>query len=141
MILIDTSVLSRVFRRRRPGRQEEALRERLDLLGEARTALGIPAVVLLETLSGIRNQAQFLDLEQKLLSAFEVVHANTDDHVQAARLRNQCQSTGLNVSGIDCLIAQIAMAHGRKLFAIDRDFEKMAKLAPLKLYRFSRRAG
>ena len=101
--------------------------------------MGIPAVVLLETLSGIRTETQFLDLEQKLLAAFEVVHANTEDHVQAARLRNECQSTGLNVSGIDCLIARITMAHGHRLFAIDGDFQKIAKVAPLKLYKFNAR--
>jgi predicted nucleic acid-binding protein len=139
LILIDTSILSRVFRRSRPGPREEALRERLDLLAGARTPLGIPAVVLLETLSGIRTETQFLDLEQKLLAAFEVVHANTEDHVQAARLRNECQSTGLNVSGIDCLIARITMAHGHRLFAIDGDFQKIAKVAPLKLYKFNAR--
>lgn len=139
MILIDTSVLSRVFRRSRPGPQEEALRQRLDLLGDARTPLGIPAVVLLETLSGVRNEKQFLDLELKLLSAFEIIPASTEDHVQAARLRNECQATGLNVSSIDCLIARIAIGRGDRLFAIDADFQGIAKLAPLKLYKFSSR--
>jgi predicted nucleic acid-binding protein len=42
-----------------------------------------------------------------------------------------------DVSGIDCLIAQIAIAHEHRLFAIDADFRRIAKLAPLKLYKFT----
>lgn len=97
--------------------------------------LGVPAVVVLETLSGIRSDKQFADLERKLLTAFQVVHPETRHYVEAARLRNRCQATGLNVSGIDCLIANLAILGGHRLFALDEDFENIAKHAPLKLYR------
>jgi predicted nucleic acid-binding protein len=55
--------------------------------------------------------------------------------VEAARLKNLCAGKGLNVSGVDCLIAATAIAGDHELFAVDGDFEDIAKHAPLRLYR------
>jgi predicted nucleic acid-binding protein len=136
LILIDTSVLSRGLRRARPGPEEDAIRRHLRLLGEGSTPLGIPTMVLLEILSGIRGEEPFLDLQQSVLSAFEIVAATSDDYIEAARLRNQCEAKGLNVSAPDCLIARVAISRNARLFAIDGDFDRIAKVSPLKLYRF-----
>lgn len=134
MILIDTSVLSRVFRRKRPGAEERRLRSIVQELMESEVALGLPGIVLQEVLSGIPSEKQFTDLRVKLLAGFAVVPASTQDHVDAARLKNVCASKGLSASGIDCLIAASVIAGDHVLFARDEDFEAISKHAPLKLF-------
>ena len=54
MILLDTSVLSRVFRRRRSGPEELQLQRTVEGLMTADAALGIPSIVLQEVLCGVR---------------------------------------------------------------------------------------
>lgn len=134
MILIDTSVLSRVFRRRRPGAEERRLQNVLKELMESEAPLGLPGVVLQEVLSGIASEKQFTDLKTKLLAAFAIVPATPQDHVDAAGLKNHCVRKGLTVSGIDCLIAASAIAGDHILFARDEDFVAISKLAPLTLF-------
>jgi predicted nucleic acid-binding protein len=138
VILLDTSVLSRAFRRSRPGPSEAALRDSLERLISGKTPLAIPAIVLQEILSGIRSEKQFAELEHKLVSSFQIVHPETAQYLEAASLRNRCLRAGLSVSGVDCLIAAIAIAGGHRLFAMDEDFESIAKHAALKLYRGKR---
>jgi predicted nucleic acid-binding protein len=133
MILVDTSVLSRVFRRNRPGPAEVSLRGAMERLLAGDSLLGLPGVVLQEVLSGIRSDKQFAGLAQRLLGGFVIVHPTTADCVAAARLRNQCRSKGLNVSGPDCLIATLTIAGRHQLFAVDDDFVKIAALSNLKL--------
>ena len=135
MILFDTSVLSRVFRRRRPGAEERRLQVLFEGLMVSDTPLGLPGIVLQEVLSGITSQKQFVDLRGKLLAGFTVMPASAQDHLEAARLKNACIGKGLNVSGIDCLIAARTIAGGHELFAVGGDFVEIAKHSPLKLFR------
>lgn len=135
MILFDTSILSRVFRRRRLGPLEQRLREKVEHLLNGELPLGLPSLVLQEVLSGLRSPRQFADLERKLLASFVVLLPSAADHVTAARLHNKCLSTGLSVSGPDCLIAVTAIAGDHELFTADSDFEAIARIAPLKLFR------
>lgn len=134
MILLDTSVLSRVFRRRRMGSEERRVQAVVGELMAGDAPLGLPGIVLQEVLSGIHTEKQFADLESRLLGSFRIVNASTRDHIEAARLRNRCFAHGLAASGPDCLIAVLAIAGDHKLFALDDDFQALAKLAPLKLY-------
>jgi len=135
VILFDTSVLSRVFRRRRPGAEERRLQVVFEELMASDVPLGLPGIVLQEVLSGIRSQRQFTDLTAKLLAAFTVVPDGIPEHVEAARVKNVCLGKGLNVSGGDCLIAACAITGNHELFAIDEDFEAIARHAPLRLFR------
>jgi len=135
MILLDTSVLSRVFRRRRPGAEERRLQAMFDDLMASDVPLGLPGIVLQEVLSGIRSHRQFSDLSAKLLTGFAIVPEGVPEHVEAARIRNVCLGKGLNVSGIDCLIAACAIAGNHELFTVDEDFEAIARHAPLKMFR------
>ena len=105
MILFDTSVLSRVFRRKRPGTEERQLQVVLDEQTASDVPLGMAGIVLQDVLSGIRSQRQFTDLSAKLLAGFAIVSEGVPELVEAARLKNVCLGKGLNASGIDCLIA------------------------------------
>ena len=135
MILFDTSVLSRVFRRRRPGAEERRLQALFEGLMASDAPLGLPGIVLQEVLSGMASQRQFANLRGKLLAGFTVIPASAEEHVEAARLKNLCMGKGLNVSGIDCLIAATAMAGGHEIFAVDGDFAEISKHSPLKLFK------
>ncbi len=96
--------------------------------------LGLPGIVLQEVLSGVRSQAQFAELSGRLRAAFAILPEGVPEHIEAARVRNVCLAKGLNVSGIDCLIAACAIIGGHELFALDEDFEAIAKHTSLKLY-------
>ena len=135
MILIDTSVLSIVFRRRRAGPFEERVRAACAALMAGDLQLGLPGIVLQEVLTGIASDEQFDLLRQKLLDGFAILTASGDDHVQAARLWNRCRANGLNVSGPDCLIAITAIAGEHQLLTIDADFSHLAGHSDLKLLR------
>ena len=134
MILLDTSILSRAFRRRRPGPQERQLHATFEALMQSEAPLGLPGIVLQEVLSGLPSEKAFRDLRAKLLGAFTILPASVDDHLEAARLKNLCISKGANVSGIDCLIAATAIAAGHELFAADEDFEAIRRHANLRLF-------
>jgi predicted nucleic acid-binding protein len=140
MILLDTSVVSRVFRRERPGSAERRLQAIFADLMQSELQIGLPGMVLQEVLSGIRSVRQFSDLSAKLVAAFVIVPAGVADHLEAARLRNACLSRGLNVSGIDCLIAATAINGHHELFTTDTDFEAIARDSPLKLFTPGQRA-
>ena len=140
MILLDTSVLSRVFRRRRPGPEERRLQLVFDEMMASDVPLGLPGVVLQEVLSGIRSLRQFSELTAKLLAAFTVVPEGIPEHLEAARVKNVCLGQGLNVSGVDCLIAACTITGNHELFAVDEDFEAIARHMPLRLFRGHREA-
>lgn len=137
MILLDTSILSRVFRRSRKGPQERRLQAVVEELMAGDLALGLPGIVLQEILSGIRSEKQFGDLKRRLLASFSILNAETRHHLEAARLRNTCLARGLTVSGPDCLIAAQAIDGHHELFAVDQDFEDLAGHVPLRLYKWS----
>jgi predicted nucleic acid-binding protein len=135
VILFDTSVLSRVFRRRRSGVDEERLQAVFEGLMASDVPLGLPGIVLQEVLSGIRSQRQFRDLTTKLLASFAIVPEGIPEHVEAARVRNVCLGKGLTVTGIDCLIAACTITGNHELFALDEDFEAIARHSPLRMFR------
>jgi predicted nucleic acid-binding protein len=97
--------------------------------------LGLPGIVLQEALSGLRTEKAFRDLRSKLLGAFTILPASVEDHLEAARLRNRCAGKGLNVSGLDCLIAATALSGAHELFTADADFEAIRSVSSLRLYR------
>ena len=135
MILFDTSVLSRVFRRKHPGVVERRLQVVFEELMTSDVPLGLPGIVLQEVLSGVRSHRQFSDLSTKLLAAFAIVPAGFPEHVEAARVKNACLGKGLSVSGVDCLIAASTITGSHELFSLDAEFEAIARHAPLKLFR------
>jgi predicted nucleic acid-binding protein len=133
--LFDSSVLSRVFRRRRPRPEERRIQALFEGLMASDEPLGLPGIVFQEVLSGMTSQRQSADLQDKLLAGFTVIPASAQDHMEAARLKNACMRKGLIVSGIDCLIAATAIAGSHELFAVDGDFVEISKHSPLKLFK------
>lgn len=134
MIVLDTSLLSHVFRRP-PARQAES-----EVVAHFRTlvreghVLAIPGVVMQELLSGVRDQSQFERL-QLSLEGFPLILAEEADHVEAARLMNLVRRGGITSSSFDMLIAATTIRRDAHLFTLDRDFEMLAGQVPLKLLK------
>lgn len=128
MILFDTSVWIEVLRARRP----------LDL--EATVDLGeivaCPPVIQ-EDLQGIRDERAHR-LAREALLAFPIVESPmpVDVRLQAADLFRAARRVGVTVrSSIDGLIAAIALRHDLEVLHHDRDFEHLARIAPLRVRR------
>ena len=133
MILLDTSVVSAVLRRRRRGEREQELATRVAALLDSDEGVALPGIVFQELLSGIAERAQ----QEKVLAAvresFPVLLATEGDHLKAADLANWAARKGLALSTADALIATQTLNRRARLFTTDSDFGSLAGLAGLKL--------
>ncbi len=134
MIVVDTSVWSNAFRRRARHAPEEpsAPAAVLRALIAEHQPVALPGIVLQELLSGVRSTNQFNQLRADL-SLFPVVIAETDDHVEAARIVNACMRAGAAIASIDALIAALTMRVRGELLTCDRDFERIADHTALRV--------
>lgn len=134
MILLDTSVLSLAFRRRRRGSLAAPVQvEELERLIEQDRKLAIPGIVFQELLSGVRDVAEVTRL-RAAVAGFPVITATMADHLAAAELANSCRAKGIAASTIDCLIAAQAIGGGFSLFTLDQDFAHIATCCNLMLW-------
>jgi predicted nucleic acid-binding protein len=136
MIILDTSLLSVVFRRRRQGAKEVRVQEVYRGLVAGERSLAVPGIVCQELLSGARDDEMLRRLDLLLLG-FPLLLATRQDHALAAHIRNGCRRVGVAVGSVDCLIAAHAVAHGASLFTLDQDFTRMAPHCGLKLYTWT----
>ena len=67
------------------------------------------------------------------LDPFPLLDLGRRDFVAAASLHRVCASTGVSASTADCQIAAAAIRHECLLLTADRDFDRIARLSPLKL--------
>lgn len=140
MILLDTSILSLAFRRRRKGEPEPPEVADLRRMTEEDEPIAVPGIVLQELLSGVRTQAEFARL-RILMEGFPLILAGRSDHLSAARISNACARKGVSTSTVDCLIAALAISRKASLFTVDDDFVRMAPHSGLSLLRRSVRPG
>lgn len=131
MILLDTSVLSHVFRRPRPDSSPDVISQ-FTALVEKGFPLAIPGIVLQELLSGVRDPRNF-DRLRAAIEGFPLLLAEEPDHVEAARLMNLLRRRGITAPSFDALIAAMTILRQGVLFTIDRDFESFSRYAPLRL--------
>ena len=128
MILVDTSVWVQMLRSRQP----------LDLLAHANldeVTTCLP--VIQEVLQGISEERFYRKAYQALFS-LPVVESPmpASVYVEAAALFRSARRAGITVrSSVDCLIAVCALRHDLEVLHADRDFDRLAKLAPLKQRR------
>ena len=129
MIVVDTSVLVDLFRAKKTRGAE-----RLRALERDGTPYAIPALCCQELLQGAKDEKQW----RLLLDYLEVQeHVGTADpwptHVAAARIFFDCRRKGITVrSMIDCLIAQQVLETDGTLLHADDDFERIARVRPLR---------
>jgi len=132
VILLDTSVLSLVFRRRRGTGKEHPAVSLVRRLVAGDPPLVVPGIVVQELLSGLASDEQFTRLA-KILDAFPTLLADRVDHVAAARIANACRRAGLVTSTTDCLIAALTVNRRAALLTLDDDFERIRRYCGLRL--------
>lgn len=86
-----------------------------------------------EILSGISDDAKFMDLKEKLafLSDTAIV---TADYELAAMYSNICRRNGIQGSAVDFLICAVAVRNGFAIYTVDKDFEYYKTVLPIMLW-------
>lgn len=133
-VLVDTSVWSLALRR--PKRQDRSpVRAALTALIEDGQAV-IIGPVRQELLSGVREPVQYERLRDHM-RAFPDVELTTGDFEEAASFYDLCRDRGVQGSNTDFLICAIAARSDFAIFTTDGDFERFAKLLPIRLHAFA----
>jgi len=123
-MLVDTSVWIEVFRR--PARLDL---ERVVEFDEIVTCLP----VVQEVLQGFADERAYQVAREAML-ALPIIESPLRASVfdEAVGLYRVARRAGLTVrSGVDCLIAACAIRHGLSVLHADRDFDQLARIAPL----------
>jgi predicted nucleic acid-binding protein len=126
-VLVDTSVWSNAFRQRGDDAVLNQLRKQIEL---GRVVL--VGIVVQEVLQGFRRDRDVTNVAKKL-EAFPLLQLARDDYVAAANLHRACARRGIAASTADCHISSAAIRHRCALLTLDTDFERIAKVAPLRL--------
>ena len=133
-VLVDTTVWSLALRRRRvalSAAERGLVRELESLLAEGRVLLA--GAVRQEILTGVRDEAAFERLRERLAS-FEDVPVETADHEMAAAFANRCLGAGVAVASTDLLLCAVASRRGAAVFTTDPDFARHAEVVPVRLH-------
>jgi predicted nucleic acid-binding protein len=104
-----------------------------DLVG-AGHPIAVTDLVLMELLAGARDDAH-RDRRRRLLAGCDHLAAEGPaDYERAADLYRLCRAGGLTIRRLpDCLIAVVAMRCAAALLHADRDFDAIARCAPLEI--------
>jgi predicted nucleic acid-binding protein len=131
MILIDTSVWIETYKDR-TGKVAAAAQ-----LAIAGRTLVFVRPIAQELLQGARNDAEWKRLDNHLATqTYLEMRSNT--WVLAARIFFDLQRKAHTLrSSVDCCIAQLAIENNASLLHIDRDFDAIATIRPLKHLRLT----
>ena len=94
--------------------------------------LHLPVIVSAELLSGRLTDSERAEL-QDMLSDLPAIGIDPAHWFRVGKLRAGLGTSGLSVSTPDAHVAQCAIDTGGVLLTEDRVFEKIAKVAPLRL--------
>lgn len=132
-VLVDTSIWSLAFRRKRTSEKpvDLNLSELSELIREVRAVLIGP--IRQEVLSGISSEPQFERLKEKL-SSFEDLDILRADYQRAASFFNTCRRKGVQGSHIDFLICAVAYRCQVPIFTTDKDFELYSRHIDIALH-------
>lgn len=129
MILVDTSAWVEYLR----GTGSRVHRKVRELL-ETEQPLASTEVVVMEVLAGARDDLHLERLRRLLFRCEFLPLAGLSDYEDAAALYRQCRRAGKTLRSLtDCLIAVVAMRANAELIHADRDFETIARHAPLRI--------
>ena len=130
-ILVDTSVWIDFFN----GINSPGART-LHKMIAAEDPVCITDVILAETLQGFRNTEEFESAKTHLLHFPIYSLQSPDGYVRAAQLYRACRKEGITIrKTIDCFIAQIVLDYGLLLLYHDNDFDRIARVSSLNVYR------
>lgn len=131
MVLVDTSVLIDFLRG-----AENAGVERFQRVLDSNIPFGISPLTYLEVLQGTRTEKDHATVKSYLEThRFFGLLDEKESYAAAARIYFDCRRKGITVnSTVDCLIAQTAIENDLTLLHNDADFDRMRKVAPLRIY-------
>lgn len=130
-ILVDTSVWVDFF-----NGIKSAASAALHKMLEAEESICISDIILAETLQGFRSDENFESVKTHLLLFPIYSLRSPDGYLKAAQLYRMCRKKGITVrKTVDCLIAQTAIDQHLILLHQDNDFDKIASVSGLRVYR------
>jgi len=133
MILVDTTIWSKAYRRKKiDSKDQHTIKLLRDILEMEEEVLIGP--VRQELLSGLSGRNIFNDLVTKL-DGFNNYEVQLADHDLAATYFNVCMNNGIQGSQTDYLICAVAYRYNMEIFTEDRDFINYKKYLPVKLYK------
>jgi predicted nucleic acid-binding protein len=131
VILADTSAWIEFLR---ATGSEANLRLRALIEGDQLAMTATTDVVLMEVLAGARDDGHRDRLRALLARCQFVPIAGPRDYEDAADIYRACRQAGHTVRALtDCLIASVAMRAGLSVLHADRDFDAIARHAPLEI--------
>jgi len=136
VILADSSAWSEFDRA-----TESRVDERLTELIETEAELAVTEPIVMEVLSGARDDRREAEL-RRLLERFELLRFDAAaDFDGAVRIYRSCRAAGVTPRGmIDCMIAAVAQRHRAIVLAHDLDFARLAGVIALDLDQASLRS-
>jgi predicted nucleic acid-binding protein len=100
----------------------------------------IADTVLTEVLQGIKNDKDYAEVKKSLLSFPVYSLKGVDSFIAAADLYRKSRKKGLTIRNTtDLLIAQIAIENNLILLHNDNDFNNIANVSGLKIYKFAKK--
>jgi predicted nucleic acid-binding protein len=129
--LVDTSVWSLALRRDALDSTPEV--DELKRALEAGDEIFVTGLVLQELLQGF-NKPKAYDQIVEYFALLPFIVPDRGDYIQAANLRNQCRRKGIQVGTIDALLAQLCIDREIEILTTDKDFSRITKAAPLKVW-------
>lgn len=133
-VIVDTSVWSHALRRGTPSALAEHVAELEKLIRTGRAEM--LGCIRQELLSGIRLEAQFSQLQDRL-RAFPDLPLDAEDYENAAQIFNQCRAQGVQGSNNDFLICAAAVRRNLAIFTTDNDFNHYRDVIGIRLHRLS----
>ena len=131
-LMVDTSVWSLALRRDpiSAAPQVRALRNAL----EGEEIVVTTGLVLQELLQGFAGPRARKDIIERF-AALPLLGPDSQDHIDAAELRNSCRRAGVQVGTIDALLAQLCIRFDLTLLTTDNVFVHAAAHCPLKVWK------
>ena len=130
LVLIDTSAWLFNF----PPRVVPEIRERItELVQQDQAAVTSP--IVFELLQGTHSGHEFDKFHQHL-SSLHQFPVTASDWLKAAQWAQRLRVQRVKAKTMDFLIAYKAMRHRLVLLHADQDFDRMAKIVPLKVESF-----
>jgi len=132
MILVDTSVLIYFFK----GVDSESSRK-FRIVLQRGIPFGINSLIFQEVLQGAGSEKEYLTLKKYLeTQRFYHLREPIESFAKAAKIYLDCRKKGITIrSTIDCVIAEAALENDLFLLHDDKDFDAIAKVVPLKIYK------
>ena len=130
MILVDTSILIDYFR----SVENKAIQSFSTIL-DKHLPFGISHLIYLEVLQGSRTEKDYKLLKKYLdTQVFYELKNAKESYAETAQMYLRLRKKGVTVSTIDCLIARVALENDLFLLHNDKDFTRISRHLPLKIW-------